>query len=313
MKTDLIGKATRLFYDSKATLKKHSPEILLIAGIAGTVVTTVIACKKTLKVKEIMDNHKVTVDTVKLCLEDPSKEYTQEDANKDLTITYTQTGLSLAKLYAPAIGLGVLSITAIVSSHKMMRNRVGAIAAAYAIVDRSFKNYRSNVVDRFGKTVDNELRHNIKAELVKEKDENGKSVKKEVQIIEGDNELLSHSDYARFFDSACSNHTKDPEFNLMYLRQQQSYCNELLKSRGYLFLNEVYDVLDIPRTKAGQSVGWLYSKDESKATGDNYVDFGLYNAKDEAGRRFVNGTEYNVLLDFNVDGVIINKIGFGRI
>lgn len=313
MKADLIGKATRLFYNSKATIQKHSPEILLVAGIAGTVVTTVIACKKTLKVKDIMDEHRATVETIKICSEDPSKEYTEDDKNKDLTITYTQTGVSLLKLYAPAIGLGVLSITAIVSSHKIMRNRVGALAAAYAIVDRSFKNYRSNVVDRFGKNVDNELRHNIKAELVKEKDKDGKSVKKEVQVIDGDNEIMSHSDYARFFDSACSNHTKDPEFNLMYLRHQQSYCNELLKSRGYMFLNEVYDILDIPRTKAGQSVGWLYNKDESKATGDNYIDFGLYDPKNEPARRFVNGTEYNVLLDFNVDGVIINKIGFGRI
>lgn len=313
MKTDLISKATKLFYNSKATLKKHSPEILLIAGITGTVVTTVIACKKTLKAKEVIDEHKDTVKIVKVCLEDSTKDYTQEDANKDLTIMYTQTGVKLLKLYAPAIGLGALSISAIISSHKIMRNRVGAIAAAYAIVDRSFKNYRSNVVDRFGKTVDNELRYNIKAETIKTKDENGKSVKKDVETIDGDNELLSHSDYARFFDASCSNHTKDPEFNLMYLRHQQAYCNELLKSRGYMFLNEVYDILDIPRTKAGQSVGWLYNKDSEKALGDNYIDFGLYDSKNEAARRFVNGTEYNVLLDFNVDGVIINNIGFGRI
>ena len=313
MKTDLVNKTVRLFYNSKASLKKHSPEILLVAGIAGTVATTIIACKKTLKVKDIMDTHKSTVETIKICSEDPSKDYTEDDKNKDLVITYTQTGVNLVKLYAPAIGLGALSITAIISSHKIMRNRVGALAAAYAIVDGSFKKYRSNVVDRFGKTVDNELRYNIKAETIKEKDENGKSVKKEIQKIDGDNKLMEYSDYARFFDSACSNHTKDPEFNLMYLRHQQAYANELLKSRGYLFLNEVYDILDIPRTKAGQSVGWLYNKDESKATGDNYVDFGLYDSKNEAGRRFVNGTEYNVLLDFNVDGVIINNIGFGRI
>lgn len=313
MKGDLINTATKLFYNSKATLKKHSPEILLVAGIAGTVVTTVIACKKTLKVKDIMDQHKSTVETIKICAETKSDEYSEDDKNKDLTITYAQTGMSLAKLYAPAIGLGVLSITAIVSSHKIMKNRVGALAAAYAIVDTSFRNYRSNVVKRFGKDVDAELRHNIRAELVKEKDENGKSIKKEVQQIEGDNELLSHSDYARFFDASCANHTKDPEFNLMYLRHQQAYCNELLKSRGYMFLNEVYDVLDIPRTKAGQSVGWVYSKDPSKALGDNYIDFNIYDSKNEAGRRFVNGVEYNVLLDFNVDGVIIDKIGLGRV
>lgn len=310
---EIMEKATKLFHTSMFEIKKHSPEILMVAGIAGTVVTTVIACKQTLKVTKIIDEHKETTDAVHKCLEENRSDYTQEDANKDLTITYVQTGVKLAKLYAPAIGLGVLSISAIVSGHKILKKRNVALAAAYAIVDKSFKSYRSNVIERFGAKVDDELRHNIKVETIKTKDENGKTIKEEVQVIDGDPAALAHSDYARFFDASCSGHTKDPEYNLMQLRNWQAYCNEILKSRGYMFLNEVYDILDIPRTKAGQQVGWTYVKDGENPNGDNYIDFGIYNQQYEPTRRFVNGCEYNVLLDFNVDGVIIDKIGFGKI
>ncbi len=309
----LLDNAKTLFYSGVGSLKKHSPEILMVAGIAGTVATTVIACKQTLKVDKVMKEHKYKIDSIHKCVEEKREDYTEQDAQKDLTITYTQTGVNLVKLYAPAIGLGVLSITAIVSGHKILKKRNVALVAAYGILDKSFKSYRSNVVERFGEKVDDELRHNIKAETIKVKGEDGKTSKEEVQTITGDNLQLECSDYARFFDASCQGHTKDPEYNLMYLRQQQSYCNEILKSRGYLFLNEVYKLLDIPQTKAGQLVGWVYNKDTDKAEGDNYVDFGIYNTNNEATRRFVNGCEYNILLDFNVDGPIIDKIGFGRI
>ena len=305
----ILDDANRLMHTGLLKIKKHSPEILLVSGIIGTVATTVIACKKTLKINDILEEKNETVKAIHEALDKKDdKTYNQDDANKDLTIVYAQTGLKLFELYAPAIGLGVLSIGAIVSGHNILRKRNIAIAAAYAIVDRSFKNYRSNVVERFGQDVDQELRFNVKTKQIKEKDQNGKTVKKEVKEIEIDEWHKDFSDYARFFDASCQGHTKDPEYNLMYLKQQQAYCNEILKSRGHLFLNEVYDILDIPRTKAGQVVGWIYDRNGNNPNGDNYVDFGIYDKNYEPSRRFVNGCEYNILLDFNVDGVIYDKI-----
>ena len=167
--------------------------------------------------------------------------------------------------------------------------------------------YRSNVVERFGEEVDKELRYNIKKKEIEKKvvDKNGKEKTKKEVVFEVENPLDGISEYARFFDCGSEEHRKDPEYNLMFLRRQQDYANEVLKSKGHLFLNEVYDMLDIPRTQAGQVVGWLY--DEKNPIGDNYVDFGIYTGK-EANRRFINGYEYNILLDFNVDGVIYDKI-----
>ena len=307
MKQEIINKATRLLSSTQYQVKKHSPEILMVAGIAGTIVGTVLACKATTKVSEIIEEKNKNVEDVHTCLEEKPNEYTEEDSKKDLTIIYAQTGVKLFKLYAPAIGVMALSFASIIAGHKVLKKRNIAIAAAYAAIDKGFKQYRKNVIAEFGEGVDQQMRFGLKAKEIKKKDKDGKTVKETEYYIDPDaNPLNNISEYARFFDAASENFAKDPEYNMMFLRRQQDYANEMLKSRGHLFLNEVYDLLDIPRSKAGQVVGWVYDKN-GNTKGDNYVDFGLYR-NDQGTRRFVNGLEYNILLDFNVDRVIYDII-----
>ena len=169
-------------------------------------------------------------------------------------------------------------------------------------VDKSFKEYRKRVADRFGEEVEKEIRYNIKAKEVTTVDENGNEVTETVKVMDGTDDPNTYSDYARFFDESCAAWQNDAEYNLTFLKAQQQYANDLLKSRGRLFLNEVYRMLGIDETKAGQVVGWVYNPDNP--TGDNFVDFGIYNMQRERVRAFVNGYEPNILLDFNVDGVI---------
>lgn len=312
MKLNLTTKASRMISTTGLKIKKHSPEILMVAGIVGTVASTVIACKATTKVSQIMDEKDVQVQMVHDVLETKPEQYTEEDKKKDLTIIYAQTGLKMVKLYAPAVILGGLSIASIVAGHHILKKRNVALAAAYAVVDTSFKKYRKNVVERFGDQLDKELRYGIKAKEIEEVvvDEKGKEKieKKTVPVMEGG--LDDISDFARFYDSGNTGWTKDPELNLMFLRRQQEWANEKLKSQGYLFLNDVYEWLGIPRSKAGQAVGWLYYPNDPNFKGDNYVDFGIYNMNREANRDFVNGYEPTILLDFNVDGNILNDPRF---
>ena len=307
MKQEIINKATRLLSSTQYQVKKHSPEILMVAGIAGTIIGTVLACKATTKVSEIIEEKNKNIEDVHTCLEDNTKEYTEEDSKKDLTIIYAQTGVKLFKLYAPAIGVMALSFASIITGHKVLKKRNIAIAAAYAAIDKGFKQYRKNVIKEFGEGVDQQMRFGLKSKEIKKKDKDGKTVKETEYYIDPDSNPLDNiSEYARFFDATSNNFEKDPEYNMMFLRRQQDYANEMLKSRGHLFLNEVYDLLDIPRSKAGQVVGWVYDKN-GNTKGDNYVDFGLYR-NDQGTRRFINGLEYNILLDFNVDGVIYDII-----
>lgn len=291
-----------LFNSTKNGVQKHSPEILAGVGVVGTVASAVMACKATLKLNDVLDECKETSDKIKAVEADPKyqNEYTPEDAKKDLTVNYTQTAVKIAKLYAPAVILGSASLGCLLASNDILRKRNAALSAAYMTVDKSFKEYRSRVAERFGEEVEKEIRYNIKAQeietIVANEDGSETVVMEEAKVMDPN----LYSDYARFFDEANPNWQNDPEYNLMFLKSQQQYANDLLKSRGRLFLNEVYDMLGIDRSKAGQVVGWTYNP--KNPTGDNFVDFGIYDMSKERVRAFVNGYETNILLDFNVDG-----------
>ena len=291
-----------LYNNSKNMVQKYSPEILAGVGVVGTVTSAVMACKATMKLNDILEESKETRDKIKEVESNPKYEdrYTPEDAKKDLTINYMQTGMKIAKLYAPAVILGSASLGCLLTSNNILRKRNAALSAAYMTVDKSFKEYRNRVTERFGEEVEKEIRYNIKAEEIEttvvNEDGSETTVKETVKVADPN----LYSDYAKFFDEANPNWKPDPEYNLMFLKSQQQYANDLLKSRGRLFLNEVYDMLGIDRTKAGQVVGWVYNNDNP--SGDNFVDFGIYDMSKERVRAFVNGYETNILLDFNVDG-----------
>lgn len=309
-KTEIMNKLTRTFNRTGLQLKKHSPEILLVAGVAGIVTSGVMACKATLKVNEVVDGAKKQIDTIHDVSEDPNMngKYSEDDAKKDLTIVYTQTAVKMIKLYGPSVLLATASIGCIVGSNRILNKRNVALAAAYKAVDKSFKDYRSRVVKRFGEKLDKELRYNIKAQEVEEvtTDENGNKVVEKKTVDVADYDPNAYSPYSIVFDDGNTGWDPDPERSKYFLIQQQNWANDRLKSQGHLFLNEVYDMLGVRRTKAGAQVGWVY--DEANPVGDNYVDFGIFDTNRAKARDFVNGLEKVIILDFNVDGNILDLI-----
>lgn len=302
-KTEIMKSVNGVASKTVMKLKKHSPEILVVAGIAGTVVSAVLACKATTKVAEILDEAKGTLDTIHEGMETGAingQEYTTEDGKKDTVVVYAQTGMKLAKLYAPAIILGTLSITSILASNNILRKRNVALGAAYAAIDKSFKEYRGRVIERFGEQVDTELKYGIKAKKFEEIEvdpETGKEKKVKKTVMVADPNL--QSDYAVYFDSKSRNYETNPDYNRMFLKAQQAFANDKLQTRGHLFLNEVLDDLDLPRTPAGQIVGW------TKDGPDGYVNFRIVEVERETedGRH-----EPALLLDFNVEGNIWEKM-----
>lgn len=302
-KTEIMKSVNGVTSKAVMKLKKHSPEILVVAGIAGTVVSAVLACKATTKVAEILDETKGTLDTIHEGMETGAingQEYTNEDGKKDTVVVYAQTGMKLAKLYGPAIILGTLSITSILASNNILRKRNVALGAAYTAIDKSFKEYRGRVIERFGEQVDTELKYGIKAKKFEEIEvdpETGKEKKVKKTVMVADPNL--QSDYAVYFDSKSRNYETNPDYNLMFLKAQQAFANDKLQTRGHLFLNEVLDDLDLPRTPAGQIVGW------TKDGPDGYVNFRIVEVERETedGRH-----EPALLLDFNVEGNIWEKM-----
>ena len=295
--------------------KAHSPEILLGVGGVGIVIATVLACKATLKLEETVEPEKEAIDEIKEIYEDvvddkkhpDHKEYVKEVSRK-----YERLSYKVAKLYAPAVILGTLSLGTMFASNDILRRRNASLIAAYGTLDTMFKKYRANVVEEYGAETDRNMLYGIKKKdiTVTEVGKNGKEkeVTKTVETFDAST-IDGYSVYARFYDSTCSEWTKNPEYNRMTLNARQKEANIRLNAQGYLFLNDVYDMLGFEKTKAGQVVGWL--KDD--ADGDGHIDFGMYEGylEDPAKRRFVNGYEPVILLDFNVDGPIIDKIPWG--
>lgn len=314
MKFKLPANVTRTISRTGLTLKKHSPEILVIGGVVGTVVSAVMACKATTKVNAVLEDAKKDITGIHQVLENPElnkkyeekfgEEYTPEQSKKDITAVYVQTGLKFAKLYGPSVIVGAASIISILAGHNILKKRYIASAAAYAAVNSNFKDYRKRVVDRFGKELDKELRYNIKAKEVEETvvNEDGTKtvVKKTVEVVDPN---TARSEFTMCFDELSTCYQKDAEYNKMFLLRQQAWFNEKLKTNGYVYLNEVLEGLGFERTKAGQIVGWVY--DEENPIGDNYIDFNIFDINDPSKREFVNGRERAIWLDFNVDGDIL--------
>lgn len=305
---------TRAFYNVGFQIKKHSPEILVVAGVVGTVASAVMACKATTKVNFVLEETKNQVDVIHAGVETGEVKgyldngevgmvpYTVEDSKKDLTIVYAQTGLKLAKLYGPAVLLGAASITSILVGHNILHKRNLALAAAYTAVDTGFKQYRGRVVERFGEKLDKELLYNIKAkeieEVVVNEDGSETTVKKTVEVA--DRKALELSPYTFCFDETARGWNRDADRNKFFLARQQDYANERLQANGVVFLNEVLDMVGIDRVPMGQRIGWCLKDPNS----DGYIDFGVLNIHCEANRNFVNGLEKSVWLNFNVDGYV---------
>lgn len=304
--TEITKKVSTTFNRVSLHLKKRSPEILVVAGVIGVVASGVMACRATTKINKVIDKAKDDIDIIHESAEKgvtpQGEDYSVKDSQRDLTITYVQTGIHLMKLYGPSIILGTLSITSILTSNNILRKRNVALAAAYTAVDKSFKEYRGRVVEKFGEEIDKELKYGIKAKEITEKvvgeDGKEKKVKKTVGVVDP-NKI---SDYAIIFDETCAGYDRTPDYNEMFLRSQQQWANDKLKANGHLFLNEIYDELGVKRTPAGSVVGWIYNPDEPN--GDNFVEFIIHQTYKEKDGDLVPVT----IVDFNADGIIYNMI-----
>ena len=266
-------------------LNQNSPRILFAVGITGVVAGTALACRATLKSGDILDEVREDIDAVKRDMSET------EDYRKDLAYAYGRGMISIARVYAPAIVCTTVGVGCLTGSHVQLSRRNEALAVAYAGLERAYFEYRERVREEVGEEREREIALGIETEVT------GRGEKKtETKVIDG----RKVGPYARVFDNLSKNWQPDNEFNMIFLRAQTVWLNDLLNARGHVFLNEVYDALDIPRSSAGQFVGWSLHAD-----GDNHIDLGIY---DTSNSRFINGLEGGILLDFNVNGTIVDCI-----
>lgn len=296
-KSQIVTYATRFIGNTGLKLKKHSPEIMLVGGVVGGVVSTVMACKASTKVNDVIEEAKVNLEIIR------EAEIDEKEAVKAKAAVYLHTGGKLVKLYGPSVAIGTASVVSVLASNNILRKRVVAHASVAAAATSSLKEYRGRVVERFGEELDKELYYDIKPREVEEIVVNEKgeeeTVNKTVETVDTKAAKIM-SPFSVFFDETCPCWHRNAEYNKNFLLQQQRYANEKLVSQGHLFINEVYDMIGVPRTEAGQIYGWVHRPDDPNF--ENYIDFGLANIHDKDARLFINGHEQSVLLDFNPDG-----------
>lgn len=290
--------ATRAFGKGVFLVKKYSPEILISVGVVGVVSSAVLASKATLRLEDVVDNTKSNLEKAHDLHVQERADYTDQDYQKDVISIYTKSVIDIVKLYGPPITLGLASIACIIGAHGIMKQRNVALIGAYKAMETSFSKYRESVKEVLGEEKERDIRLGFREEV--EEDEEGNA--RTVTHVDGVGPH-GYSQYARFFDESSPNWSRDAGYNLMFLRAAQNHANDLLHARGYVFLNEIYTHLGIPMSQEGQLVGWT-----RKGNGDGYVDFGIYDFESDDRRAFVNGLERSILLDFNVDGFIQDRI-----
>lgn len=312
-KTELATKAGQILVKTKLGIKKHSPEILVAAGIGTGIVATIVACKQTIKANDIVAEARKSlqnIEDVKELAANNEVEYTEENEQEDRKTIGMQVAVGMVKTYALPVGLGVLSITCILAGHHILKKRNVALAAAYSALSTDFMNYRKRVVDKYGKDVDFMLKNGLEKQIIANRvvdPETGevKETKEEVLTYEGD----KLSQYARVFDEVGSTQwTPSADHNRAFLLMEQNYFNERIRTRGYIFLNEVYERLGFRPTKAGSVVGWVYQNADYEG-----IDFGIFTAHTQKAAEFLEGTEPSIILDFNVQGDILSLVTEGGI
>ena len=309
----LPASVTRAMGTVKIFASKHAPGLMVGSGLVLIGTSIYFFCKATLEAQPERELHKKEMDAIRsiaqadreegvMALDDINRREAHELHEERMQYTWT-----MVKVYGRPFGLAVGGTALILGGFSVINGRYVKLAGAYNVLQEGFNNYRQRVRDDQGVDKDREYLYGIKKTEVEAvvEDENGNKKKVYAEVSNPDKRLEEYSPYARFFDEYSTQWTNNPEYNLMFLNAQQSYANDKLRTRGHLFLNEVYEMLGMQHTQAGALVGWVYDKDKGK---DNFVDFGIYDLHSEIKRCFVNGYEPSILLDFNVDGVIHNLI-----
>lgn len=299
-KLSKVGVAiTRTASMAVAKAKVKSPEILLVAGLGCISASYILVGKASYnfdetvgkpigKMNEMRESWKKIKSGEEERFTASGELYSQKMYARDMAIAYAKTAEEFMKAYWIPITLGAFGFGCIIYSHKIMVKRQTELILAYEALEKSFKAYKKKVHEKFGEEAYEELEKEVK-----EEEEKSLSIKG-----------IEIGSYTAFFDSASKHWDKDPSWTKSFLTRAQWEMNQELDKHGFLFLNTVLRYLDLPETSQGAVTGWV------RGEGEDYVDFGLfrYNEHTEAGRRFINGLEPCILLDFNCDGVMFDKL-----
>ncbi len=285
------------YHAGRFFLQKNGPHILLGLGLGGSVAATVLACRATLSLDEIEEEaEKLRIHLYEGREKYDEKTYPDQNYKKDLLLVEVQKGTQIGLLYLPSAALMLASFAAIIGGHYMLAQRLGAMAAAYRAVDYGFKAYRAAVVKALGAGKDQEFRNAsiINGLFLPEKTGENQDDK----VLENATFRTTPSQYAFIFNRQSCEWSTDPELNEFFIQSQERTLNNWLEIKGHVFLNEVYDMFDMPRTPEGAVVGWL----RNHPTGNDVIMLS------RIPNNQLSSNNPPIVLDPNVHGLIFEDI-----
>lgn len=298
-------------HKAKFVLSKNSPKILLGVGIAAEIGSTALAVYSTMKIDTVMDHHrdkmiKIQKDA-KRAESDEELVYDEKAQKHDKTMVYVETSAEMVRLYLPTIFLTATGVGCILSSYGIASKRYAELAAAFTAVSKKFTDYRQNVRKKYGNEQDRVFYQDIVE--TKEKGEDGKNHQVKKYKDDEKDHKVTRDDLSVYFDEYSVYWDKyNPEMNVAHLRSVLQMANDQLIAEGHLFLNDVYKMLGLSDTSAGAVLGWIYDDDHPTS----YVDFNVFGVNSDDPWDYNNNCPWDgqmgILLDFNVDGIIYDKI-----
>lgn len=260
----IVDKAISLGNKGLTLVKPHLPTIMVVAGSASVVAGAFFACKATLKVDQVLEEHNAIMSHVRESIEKlPEGRLTKREIMSDKLQCYAATAGKLCRLYAPAIGLSLAGFAAIFSGFGMIKRWHALAVSSVAALDEKFGKYRAGVIKKYGKEVDKQLAGEIiettKQEIKKIDEETGEEKAEEVDAITGITfENLVEDDFTRVFDCSNPRWENDYLFNDNFFKNLIHYYTKHLQSHrmDHVFFNTILKECGFRETGIGHFYGW---------------------------------------------------------
>lgn len=289
---------TRAIGAARLALKANAPTLMVAGGIVSMGAGTVIACKQTLKVEEVLAKHTPDLEKISKASDMNLHSYGVEVQRQDRVKVYTRAALDLGKVYAIPVVLWTGGATLVFGGHRMMMKRNATLALAFTGLKKTFDAYRARVVETFGSDADQAMYGGSLTKKIVDPDTG-----EEAYVNTRDWDASGNDPYNRIFDqNSTTAWEPDLSINRMFISQQQKFAQQLLNRRNYLYLSEVYSALGFPESDISRVTGWKVRRLPDGSRDIPFVDFGLDKPHPDDWKF---SKEKAVYLDFNCQGLIV--------
>jgi hypothetical protein len=289
---------TRAIGAAQLALKAHAPTIMVTGGVVAMGAGSVIACKKTLRIEEVLEKHTTDLERIEEGASLKLASYTPEIARNDRIKVYSRAALDLTKMYAVPGVIFIGGAALVFGGHRIMMKRNATLAIAFTALEQAFQKYRERARDAMGSDFDQAMMSGYVTKEIIDEEGNVKTIA--TRDWDGD---PNGDPYNRVFEQGASSQwVPDLGINKMFVNCQEQLAQKLLIARGHLWLSEVYQSLGFPENDISRVVGWKVTRLPDGSKDIPVVSFGLDKPHPDDWKY---NKEHAIYLDFNCHGLIV--------